>query len=188
MKKLFIFALVAILPAAQTLADGHGQRAQQSREVIKTFFAELKGELQNAIKEGGPVKAIEVCNSKSPEITQRLSQEKGWSIGRTSLKLRNPANAPDAWEKAVLEEFEARKAAGEDPQKLEHYEVVTQNGVKQFRYMKAIPTAKKPCLVCHGENLKPEVAAALDKLYPTDQARGYREGDIRGAFTITQPM
>jgi len=32
------------------------------------------------------------------------------------------------------------------------------------------------------------VAEAIDKHYPTDQARGFTLGDIRGAFTIIQPM
>ncbi|MFC1603376.1 DUF3365 domain-containing protein, partial [Pseudomonadota bacterium] len=105
-----------------------------------------------------------------------------------SLKPRNTANTPDPWETSVLKQFDARKAAGEDPKKMEHYEVVTQNGKQLFRYMKAIPTAEKPCLVCHGSNIKPPIAAALDKLYPQDKARGYKAGDIRGAFTITQPM
>jgi hypothetical protein len=56
------------------------------------------------------------------------------------------------------------------------------------RYMKAIPTAAKPCLACHGAKISPEVAAKLDDIYPEDKARGYGAGDIRGAFTIRQPM
>jgi hypothetical protein len=28
----------------------------------------------------------------------------------------------------------------------------------------------------------------LETLYPHDQAMGYKEGDIRGAFSITQPL
>ncbi|MBL6933600.1 MAG: DUF3365 domain-containing protein, partial [Rhodospirillales bacterium] len=54
--------------------------------------------------------------------------------------------------------------------------------------MKAIPTDEKPCLACHGGNISEEVAAKLDDLYPQDKARGYNAGDIRGAFTIRQPM
>ncbi|MDE0059891.1 MAG: DUF3365 domain-containing protein [Defluviicoccus sp.] len=43
------------------------------------------------------------------------------------------------------------------------------------------------CTVCHGTNIAPEVAAALDALYPDDLARGFEVGDIRGAFSIVQP-
>ena len=32
------------------------------------------------------------------------------------------------------------------------------------------------------------VEAEIQALYPDDHARGFNAGDIRGAFTITQPM
>ncbi len=160
-----------------------------SKAVIKQFFGSLKGELVAAIKEGGPVNAIGVCNSKAPEIAHDLEATKqGWSIGRTSLKLRNPGNAPDDWEKAVLMDFEARKAQGEDPMTMARAEIVTMNGQKIFRFMKAIPTAEKPCLACHGADVSPDVEAKLKALYPDDKARGYKPGDIRGAFTISFPV
>ena len=53
--------------------------------------------------------------------------------------------------------------------------------------MKAIPTGEL-CLVCHGTQIAPQVLEKLDALYPRDEARGFSAGDIRGAFTITQPM
>ena len=72
---------------------------------------------------------------------------------------------------------------------IEQAEVVTTGGKKQFRYMKAIaipPDA--PCLLCHGSAIDPAVSARLKELYPKDQATGYKQGDLRGAITITQPM
>lgn len=185
---LLLTAMFCCVPAALADAGDLDQRAAESRAVVKEFMGALKGQLKAALKEGGPVKAIEVCNVSAPAIAMAQSKKHGWKIGRTSLKLRNPANAPDAWERSVLEEFEARKAAGEDPKLMEHYELVSQDGRQVFRYMKAIPTAEKPCLACHGAKIRPEVAKILDRLYPQDQARGFRAGDIRGAFTITQPM
>ena len=108
-------------------------------------------------------------------------------VGRTSLKVRNSANAADNWELAVLKQFEARKAQGEPADKLEFFAVIDDDqGQKTFRYMKAIPTAAL-CLNCHGETLSPEVDAKLKELYPNDQARGFKEGDLRGAFTLAKP-
>ena len=60
-------------------------------------------------------------------------------------------------------------------------------GQKTFRYMKAIPTGSL-CLACHGDKLDPEVDAKLKALYPNDTARGFKEGDLRGAFTIAKPL
>ena len=189
MKRFATMVLAAsMLAAAPVMADDMAERKAASKAAVKQFFGQLKGELMKAMKEGGPINAIGACNLKAPGIAQAISQEKGWEVGRTSLKTRNSANAPDAWERGVLEKFEERKAAGEDPKTMAYAEVVEQDGRQVFRFMKAIPTAQKPCLMCHGENIKPEVAAKLDELYPSDQARGYKAGDIRGAFTITQPM
>ena len=167
--------------------DSAEERAAASRQVVKAFAGSLKGELQQAIEAGGPPNAIEVCKRVAPEIAKTQGEQHGWEVGRTSLKLRNPDNLPDAWEREVLMGFEARKAEGEDPKTLEHYAFVEQDGQPVFRYMKAIPTADV-CLACHGTELSPEVTAALAERYPQDQATGFKKGDIRGAFTITQPV
>lgn len=194
MKKFGLVVLLTTLPLgactsknAEETAVNVEERKQQSVAVIKSFASTLKGELQAAMKEGGPVNAISVCNTVAPAIAAQKSQETGWDVGRTSLKLRNPDNAPDSWEQAVLEAFNERRAAGEDPQTIAFAEVVEQDGGKVFRFMKAIPTGQV-CLNCHGENIAEPVKAKLDELYPQDRARGYKQGEIRGAFTITQPL
>ena len=156
-----------------------------SRAAVKVYATRLKGELVKAMKSGGPLQAIEVCHGKAPMIAREVSLEKGLRIGRTSLKTRNPGNAPDAWERKVLVSFEERKARGESPSKMEYSELVERNGQREFRYMKAIPTGAV-CMNCHGADIAPAVAAKLDALYPQDQARGFKMGDIRGAFTIRQ--
>lgn len=182
---LFATGLIA-LPA---LADNLQDRVETSRGAAKEFQGLLGGELKAAIAAGGPVNAIQVCSRVAGEIAANVSKKHGWEIGRTSLKTRMPANAPDAWEIKVLNDFEARKAKGEDPTKLEHSETVTQDGKQVFRYMKAISIPQDaPCLACHGEKIDPAVAAKLKELYPQDQATGYKQGDLRGAFTITQPL
>lgn len=156
---------------------------QKSKEAMKAMGGQLKGELQAAVKAGGPVAALSVCNEKAPAIASAVSQEKNVSISRVSLKNRNPDNAPNEWQTAVLNDFESRKAAGESADKLFHAEVVEDNGQKQFRFMKAI-AAGKACLTCHGEEIKPEITAKLNEVYPDDKATGFKEGDLRGAFVV----
>jgi hypothetical protein len=193
MKRSFLVFTSGFLLAAVGVAFAVGEtsvddRVKMSRQTAKQFMQSLKGELQAAMKAGGPVNALDVCHTRAMVITQQHSDAKGWRVARTSLKTRNPANAPDAWERSVLEKFDARRKAGEAPQAMEHHEVVEQGGKKAFRWMKAIPT-QAVCLKCHGgDSVAPAVEAKLKQLYPTDQARGYAIGDIRGAFTITQPI
>lgn len=188
MKRFLIITLLSALPLSQVVADSHlKQHAASSKKVVKEFMGQLKGELQGAMKAGGPVNAINVCKDRAPDIAKSLSEKYGWDIGRTSLKTRNPKNAPDAWELKVLNQFEARKAAGEDVKPMAYFAAVEEKGKKSFRFMKAIPTGEV-CLKCHGTNIDPKVVAKLDSAYPEDKARGFKLGDIRGAFTITQPM
>ena len=176
----------AAMPALAAEKPDMAELKGEARQIIQGFFKELKGTLVSAMKEKGPAGAVDVCNTKAQEITAKHNA-KGWQVGRTALKLRNPKNAPDAWEKAVLEEFEKKIAEGADPKKLVKAEIVEENGRKVFRLMKAIPTMK-PCLNCHGEKVSEDVLAVIRKHYPQDQATGFRLGQLRGAFTLKKPL
>ena len=187
MKQLLMTLITGVLFVASVHADDFVQPVADSRATVKEFMQQLKGELQKGMQEGGPVTAIAVCKDKAPAIAAALGESKGLRVGRTSLRVRNPLNSPDVWEKAVLEKFEQRKLAGEDPAGIEFYAAAEQEDKTVFRYMKAIPTAEL-CVVCHGAELAPELEAKLAELYPQDQARGYQPGDLRGAFTIVQSL
>jgi len=36
--------------------------------------------------------------------------------------------------------------------------------------------------------VKPEVEALITELYPTDKARGYKKGELRGAFSLAKAL
>lgn len=188
-----IFAPLLLVAATPVLAQEapsgpDADRITKARGAIKGLAEGLKEKLQTAMKEGGPVAALDVCKIDAPKITAARSAESGMSVTRTALKVRNAGNAPDDFEKRVMEKFVADIKGGADAMKLEHAEVVEKDGKKTFRYMKPIMTAGNPCLACHGatSELKPEVAAKIKELYPADQATGFAAGDLRGAFTVKQ--
>jgi len=187
LKKGLLLSVSALMLSAPLYAGDLDKRAADARKVIKEFATTLKGEMKAGMKAGGPTNAIKVCNLRATHVAIDSSAKSGWDVERTSLKVRNHMNDPDAWEKAVLLKFEERKKAGEDVKKMDFYEVVDRYGEKQFRYMKAIPTGPI-CLQCHGEKLDVAVIMRLNTLYSDDKARGYKLGDIRGAFTLSQPM
>lgn len=182
MKKL-VFILASLITAYPLYADEQAVFTQQSQEAIKAFSESLKGALLSAIKSGGPTQAITVCNVTAPLIASELSNKYGFNIARTSLKVRNPNNQADVWEKQGLNQFEIDKNKGASIDSLMISESVTQDGQQERRLLKAIPTGKL-CLTCHGENIAPDVQAKLNTLYPDDKATGFKLGDIRGAFTI----
>ncbi len=180
--KYFLISLILLTPLSCSNTDNEeAEKKQQYRNAVKQLHHGLKSELVKAMQSGGPTAALAVCNTKAPIIAAEISKKFNLEISRTSLKPRNPNNAPDEWETKVLQQFEQRLAKGEDPKTIEFIEQVQH----QWRYMKAIPTAPI-CLTCHGKTIKPEIAATIKSLYPDDKATGFKIGDLRGAFSIKQ--
>jgi len=186
-KTLLVAALAActLFPCHVLAAESYEAQFAKSRAAVKALGANLKSELIAAIKAGGPVSAIAVCKTIAPALAEQSAKIHGLKIGRTALRVRNPANAPDQWERRVLQDFVAKITAGADPATLEHGEMVSKGDAMGFRYMKAIPTAAEPCLTCHGSNLDTALKAEIARLYPHDQATGFKAGELRGAFTVT---
>ena len=185
------FAVCAIVLAALAgPAEGADKAslAAEGKALMQAFATALKGELKGAIDRGGPVEAIEVCNIRAPEIAAEVSEGTGWRVARSSHRLRNPENAPDAYTEAAIEDFLAAEATGTPAKRLSRAEIVEGAEGRAFRMVKAIPTAKL-CLACHGgESVDPEVEAKLAELYPEDRARGFEVGEMRGVFTLVKPL
>lgn len=174
--------------AVPAMADDKQALMAEGKTLIRDFGGALKAELQAALQEGGPVKAIEICQLRAPAIARGISEDSGWRVARSSHRLRNPNNTPDAYTAAAIEEFLTRQAAGEAAADLVKAEIVTEQGSRVFRMVKAIPTGAL-CLNCHGgSEVKPEVVAALAERYPDDRARGFGEGDMRGVFSLKKPL
>jgi anthranilate phosphoribosyltransferase len=178
-------ALLALLAASWGVAADESAWLGDARQVAGAVPPKLLATLTQAIDKSGPEGAIAVCRDEAPKMAKAASEQTGWSIRRVSLRERNPKAVPDAWERAALEDFDRRAAAGESPATLEKAEVVVEGGQKMQRYMRALPT-QALCLSCHGAaaSLSPAVTAQLNALYPADKAVGYRVGDIRGAMTL----
>lgn len=187
--KLKHVVLSAMMPAmtfaAVPAAAEEFALLQEARTVASSIPPRLVGVLQQEIEKGGVEGAIGVCREKAPQMAKEASEKTGWQIRRVSLKNRNPKAVPDAWEAAVLQDFDRRAAAGEDPRQLERGEMVSDNGAYSYRYMKALPT-QQLCLSCHGgpSDIAPAVKARLAELYAGDKATGYSLNQIRGAMTI----
>jgi hypothetical protein len=178
--------LIALAAPARAEAPPPELKAK-AVELIQDYSGKLKGALGSALETGGAEGALEVCNKQAPAIAAEASKASGWSIARTSLKPRNAGSAPDAYERKVMEVFAERIAKGEKAADLGSAEVLTENGVKTFRFVKAIPTGQV-CLTCHGETIAPELQQKITALYPQDQATGFREGDMRGVFTLKKVL
>jgi hypothetical protein len=147
-------------------------RAEQAAQALQ---GQLKTALTGAIAQGGPVAAIDVCATMAPSIAKALSVD-GVTVGRTALRLRNPASVTPAWLGQTMEGWAKAPAAERQP---------THRTLEDGRFVYAAPITTQPvCLTCHGAAVADDVKAAIAARYPKDEATGFAEGDLRGAVWV----
>ena len=170
-------------------AEEQAAMAADARKASTTLVQKLGGELKTAIGEKGPEGAIGVCKVRAPQIAAEVSKQYGFEVKRVSPKNRNPAAAPDAWEAEAQAGLEKRMAAGEKPETLDTWQIVSTPHGKEFRYAKAL-VVQPLCLTCHGTpaEIPDGVKARLAADYPLDKATGYAPGMVRGIVSITRPL
>lgn len=167
----------AMLPDSVLIERGGGAATRLATGLV--------GPLTQAVQEHGTAGAIDFCSREAGRLTAAVADSIGRDIriGRTTLKPRNPANAPDSLDRQVLEEWYALEAAGDRAP--EYQLVLDGDNARYYRPLRIQPL----CVQCHGpvEQLDPEVTRLLEERYPEDQATGYREGDLRGAIRVVMP-
>jgi hypothetical protein len=135
----------------------------------------------------GPEGALAFCADSAQLLTARY-QADGLDVHRTSLKVRNPANAPDSVEVRVLDFLADLHESGVlPPEYVEVRRLAT--GTRELRYFRPIRVATG-CVTCHGpsDNIAPAIRAVLAERYPEDLAVGYVEGDLRGVIAVRRAM
>jgi len=162
-----------VLPGLMT----ETQKAQQELILTATnaLAAELMGELTAALDAGDASAAIAVCRGKAPTVAAHVTEVYSVEIGRTSYRLRNPANEAPSWAEAYVADLveDPTYVAGPDGEL---------GALLPIRL-------RAECQMCHGsaEEIDEEVMAALAESYPDDQAMGFVEGDLRGWFWVEAP-
>lgn len=155
-------------------------QAEEPAPTGEALLAPFKRDLKTALVEGmqlGPASAIDVCRLEAPALAADRSQD-GVRIGRSSHRLRNPANAGPAWVREAIDVYL------EDPADRAPRTV----SLTDDRQGYVEPILTQPlCLACHGRSLTPAVSETLASHYPDDQATGFDVGDLRGVFWIEYP-
>lgn len=165
--------LVAALACAPQPPPG-GEWRERGAAVVGPFKQQLVKELTAALEQDGPEHAIAVCGVRAPELAREATTE-SIRIGRTSHRLRNPANEPREWVAPLLAEYVA------DPAQKEPRAVWLDSG--DVGYVEPIFTAPL-CLPCHGDALAPALEARIRERYPADRATGFQQGELRGLFWV----
>lgn len=196
-----IFAATAVTPAAMAdsapalkarfVTDNTPEVAEVRRlgeDAINRLAVTFVREVTSAVAKDGPEGAVDACHLKALPVTNGTiaGLSRITAMKRTSLKLRNPANAPDAAEQLALDYIRQQMENGEAPSPVLVQRVEIPASAPEWRVYKPLGVASK-CLVCHGDPAAQSAAlrAKLNARYPADQATGYQAGEWRGLLRVT---
>lgn len=158
-----------------------------ARDAADALGKGLMTALLGQLEAEGPEGALAFCADSAQLLTARYQAE-GIDVHRTSLKVRNPANAPDSVEVRVLDLLADLHESGVlPPEYVEVRRLAT--GTRELRYFRPIKVAAG-CLTCHGpsDNIAPAIKTVLAERYPEDAAVGYAEGDLRGVIAVRRAL
>lgn len=160
--------------------QGLGERA------IDKLTVSLVNEVKSALAGCEPEDAVDMCHLKALSPTNPVrSMPRITGVKFTSLKIRQPDNAPDLAEKQALDYIDHIMQSGDALPKVLVQKLATPDGAATYRVYKPIGLTNN-CLVCHGDpaDQSPKLRARLKAIYPDDQATGYRARAWRGLVRV----
>lgn len=183
---LVLVALVTACAPKRETPDAGDIRA--ARQAALSFDQRMTSEITARLdRNEDPVAVYLAYADNVPGWGKDLSDAAQIDFSRTALGVRNPADAPDAWERQQMEQMSFMLDAGVDPETLEIAEIVTEGDTKIFRWMRPILMTDS-CLACHGEAIDPRVKLLLGQEYPLDEATGYAAGQLGGAYSVRKVL
>jgi hypothetical protein len=159
---------------------------EQGRKAARFLNETLRKKLVSTVVDSGPSAGVVVCMYQAQALSAEAERNLGVRVKRTSLKIRNPINAPDDYEKDLLSRLADRHRRGKLPPEILEERPV--GGKREYRYAKPLVVGSF-CLTCHGKvgEIPPDVRRELEIRYPGDNATGYEVGDLRGIVSVTIP-
>jgi len=147
----------------------------------------MQKEVRQVLADTAPAMAIGVMHLKNYKLPATAAGKPSVTgLRRTSLHVRNPANAPDVADRAALDLIKEQLDQGESVARILVQQVTRPGQPAEWRVYRPLIVMKQ-CLVCHGpvSVLAPGVQDALKVFYPHDNALDYQEGDWRGLMRVT---
>jgi hypothetical protein len=161
--------------------------AKSGERLIDRVGGSLMVEVERMLGTQGLEAAVQELHLKSLNPPRPVEgKPRVTEIKRTSFRVRNPRNAPDAADLAALELVRADLNGGNQPPKIIVQKVERAGAPVEWRVYRPISVGPN-CLLCHGpvESLQPQVRNALERDYPEDKATEYAAYDWRGLIRIS---
>ena len=156
---------------------------EESRIAAQDFAMRLRTRLQAGLQQGS-VAAIEICHREASEIAAEVGVKHERRVSRSSSRVRNVENSPDELDQKIIASFQDRLAAGEP---VTNIEFIEDRGAAGKVFAKPL-MMDAVCLMCHGDSVPPEVSTAIRGLYPSDEATGFKLGELRGILRVDQTV
>jgi hypothetical protein len=180
-KALSSAALASLLLAAPALAgqiiNTPEEKAMAAADEIITMRSSLAAEF---IKPGAVIDEEtfkKVCGAVAKRVKD-ITEKTGVKIRHAAVKNRNPLNAANESEAALIKRFETDKSLSE----------IWEDGVSEGKAFKRYTRpifVEEACLACHGpKEARPEF---IKTKYPDDKAYDFEKGALRGIISVTVP-
>jgi hypothetical protein len=182
---LAVLLLAACAPRAEEPAPSDIQAARQA---ALEFSLRLKREITDRLERGEEPVAIHMAYADNvPDWSRVISNRFEVDFSRTAIGPRDPSNAPDDWELEQLETFNFLMDSGLNADTFENAAIVQEGEETVFRWIQPV-RMQDTCLVCHGEEIDQRIKLPLAQEYPLDEASGYAEGQIGGAYSVRKVL
>lgn len=188
-KKIVFFFLAFSLNSnfSSANADPFVEEAKSLASDLKTS---LMKNLSEKIAKEGVEKAIPFCHENVKSVAQTAAGKarlEKYQFGRTSHKIRNGQNTAQPWAQEYLKVYQGttKETFKGDPSKQFIIHQFVDGPKKKRIYLEPLYVEAK-CLLCHGENISPSVQKEIKKLYPDDQATGFKQGEFRGFIWVKE--
>lgn len=147
--------------------------------LVKMTFDTLRNTLLATIQAKGVEGAVRFCNINAMPVTASFASER-IHISRVTDRPRNPGNALTEFDRLQFDRYRNDLDKGDS---------LAPAVIKEGRfvhYYKPI-LVQAMCLNCHGQkgtDISLPLSATIDSLYPSDAAKGYRNGQLRGMWHV----
>lgn len=136
--------------------------------------------LMSAINSKGVLGAVDFCNLNAQQLTSTYIKDGVIKIKRATDKPRNPLDLVNKDEQVVLKKYYDLMK-----QKKELAPVLVE-AKDVFKFYAPIKI-NQMCLQCHGRpniEINSETLSVISTKYPKDKALNYKDGDLRGIWSV----
>jgi len=153
----------------------------KGKKIAMGTFKVFKGKIESIGKAKGLPEVVNFCNKNAVLLTDSIGKANHVVMTRTSHKLRNSDNKPNADQQAIIENYL------ETQEKHEELTPMVMKDDEGYVHFYAPIKLKKKCLQCHGQpgkEINDMVLKVIKDNYPGDKATGFKEGELRGIWDI----